>query len=110
MAEFVHAMNRKIKIYKRNIGKVDQIISYVGGLFSIALAVGAWFLMSYNKYRFEIRVAEGAFNFSEDGKKIKESDFYFWTYIKYTIYTWINTIFRCRLNWKSCNEIDDVRE
>lgn len=29
--------------------------------------------ISYNKYRFEIKVAEGAFNFDEDGNKIKES-------------------------------------
>lgn len=110
LAEFVLAMNRKMKIYKRDIGKVDQIIAYVGGLLSLAVAVCTWFLVSYNKYRFEIRVAEGAFNFDEDGKKIKESDFYLWTYAKYTLYTWINTIFCCRLRWKSCNEIDGVRE
>lgn len=71
LAQFVLAMNRKIKIYKRDIGKVDQIIAYVGGHFSIAVAVFTWFLINYNKYRFEIKVAEGAFNFDEGGKKIK---------------------------------------
>ena len=82
----------------------------MGGLLSIIVGFFTWFLLSYNKYRFEIRVAEGAFNYDESGKKIKEFDFYFWTYIKYSIYTWINTVFCCRLKWKHCNEIDDVRE
>lgn len=71
MLEIVFTMNRKIKIYSRSIGKVDQIISYVGGLLSIVLPVLTWFLISYNKYRFEIMVAEGAFNYDENGNKIK---------------------------------------
>ncbi len=55
-------MNKKIKKYTRSIGKVDGIISYVGGLFSIGFPVLIWFFINYNKYRFEITVAEGAFN------------------------------------------------
>ena len=57
MAELVLSMNNRIKIYTRTIGKVDQIVSYVGGLFGKIFALFAWFLMSYNKYRFEIKVA-----------------------------------------------------
>lgn len=79
-------MNKKIKKYTRSIGKVDGVISYVGGLFSIVFPILLWFFISYNKYRLEISVSEGAFNFDEQGKKIKESNFNFWTYIKYTIY------------------------
>lgn len=97
-------------MYQRIRGKFDQIISYVGGLFGVVMPFVAWFLLSYNRYRYEIKVAEGAFNFDEDGKKIKEKDFNFFTYIKYTIYTWINTIFCTRIKWKNCNDIDKVRE
>ncbi len=64
-------MNKKIKKYSRQIGKVDQIISYVGGIFSIVFPVLLWFLINFNKYRLEISVAEGAFNYDEDGKRIK---------------------------------------
>ncbi len=55
-AEFNIAMNRKINIYTRNIGKFDQIIAYAGGLFAVAIPALAWFLLSYNKYRYEIKV------------------------------------------------------
>lgn len=110
LAEFVLSMNRKLKKYQRSVGKIDQIISDVGGLLAIILAVFFWFLISYNKYRYEIKVAEGAFNYDKDGKRIKESSFNFWTYIKYTVYLWIRRIFRCRLKWKNCTEIHHVRE
>ena len=44
-------------------------------------------------------VAEGSFNFDEDGKKVREDDFHFHVYVKYTIYTWIKTLFCIELNW-----------
>lgn len=99
-------MNNKVKNIKRTIGKFDQVISYVGGLFAVIIPGLSWFLSSYNKYRYEIKVAEGAFNFDEHGNKIKEKDFHFGRYIQYTIYNWINAIFCMKLKWKRCNEID----
>lgn len=55
--EYNFGMSGKIIKYTRKIGKVDEILSYVGGLFSIILPALTWFLISYNKYRFEIKVA-----------------------------------------------------
>lgn len=45
-------MNRKMKLYKRTVGKFDIIMSYVGGLFALAIPALGWFLFSYNKYRY----------------------------------------------------------
>lgn len=66
--------------------------------------------MSYNQYRYQLLVAEGSFNYNEDGKKVRESDFHFHKYIKYGIYDWINTLFCTKLNWEECEEIDNTRE
>lgn len=85
------------------------MLSYVGGLFSTIIAFLAFFLQSFNEYRYELRVAEGVFVYDETGRKINEEDFYFWTYIKYSIFDWVNTLFAYKINWKDCIEIDDTR-
>lgn len=103
-------LNRNMRIYTRSIGKIDNVASYVGGLFGTIVGFASFFLLSFNKYRFEIKVAEGAFNFDKGVKKIKESDFNFFTYIKYTIYEWIKILLCRKIKWKSCNDIDEVRE
>lgn len=64
-------MNQNMKILKRTIGKLDELLSYAGGLFGLVTAFVAFFMMKFNRYRYELKVAEGAFNFSEDGRKIK---------------------------------------
>ena len=55
----------------RKVGKIDDMLSYAGGLFAIIISILAFFLRSYNKYRYELMVAEKMFNFDEDGNKIK---------------------------------------
>lgn len=90
----------------RTIGKLDDLISYVGGLFQILIGFIAYFLLSFNQYRYELSVSEGAFDFKKDGRKIKSEDLGFLTYIKYGIYEWINTLFCMKLKWKLCNNIE----
>lgn len=43
--------------YNRRIGKIDQVISYAGGLFGILIGILAFFLNSYPKYHYEWKVA-----------------------------------------------------
>lgn len=64
-------MNRRMVYVSRKIGKLDESLSYVGGLFSIIMAFLGIFMMSYNQYRYELMVAEGSFNFDEDGEKVR---------------------------------------
>lgn len=55
-------MNRRHILLERKVGKLDEMLSYAGGLFSIILGFLAIFLTSYNKYRYELMVAEGIFH------------------------------------------------
>ena len=96
-------MNANLRIYNRTIGKLDNLLSYVGGLFQILIGFIAFFLSSFNEYRYELKVSEGAFNFNEGGRKIKETDFTLLRYVQYGIYDWINTLFCTKLKWKFCN-------
>lgn len=47
-------------------------------------------------------VAEGAFNFNDDGKKLKANEFNFLKYLKYSAYDWIQVLTCCKLEWKDC--------
>ena len=83
--------------YEREYGKLDDTLSYVGGLFSLVIVFLGFFFMSFNEYRYELFVGE-TFNLN-DGNKVKEEDFNFLVYVKYAIYDWLRT-FGC------CNEPD----
>lgn len=50
-------MNRRMIYLNRQIGKIDAALSYVGGLLAIVVAFIGFFVMSYNRYRYEIMVA-----------------------------------------------------
>lgn len=54
------AVNRAIT---RTYGKFDEVLSYVGGLYGIVISLLAIFMMSYNRYKYELRVAEGIVSF-----------------------------------------------
>ena len=36
----------------REVGKIDELLSYAGGLFSIIISFLGFFLLSYNEYRY----------------------------------------------------------
>lgn len=55
----------------RKVGKLDDMLSYAGGLFSIITGFLGLFIVSFNKYRYELMVAEGVFHEDEDGNKIR---------------------------------------
>jgi hypothetical protein len=45
------------KVIQRAYGKFDTALSYVGGLFGLIFAFFAFFMMSFNKYKYELRVS-----------------------------------------------------
>ena len=55
-------------------------------------------------------VAEGAFNYNDDGKKLREEDFTFIKYVKYSLYDWIQLLGCCELKWEDCEEIAGTRK
>ncbi len=64
-----------------------------------------FFILSFNQYKYELRVGEGAFSF-EDAHLAKEQDLNFFRYLKYVFFDWIKTLFCIQLSWKDCKAID----
>lgn len=50
-------LNRKSINVKRTVGKLDEMLSYAGGLFSIIVGFLAFFMSSFNEYKYELLVA-----------------------------------------------------
>lgn len=76
----------------RAYGKIDDILSYAGGLMGIVVGFFAFFLASFNEYKYELSIAEDCFNGDENGNKIKEKDLGFFTYIGYVLFDWAKTL------------------
>lgn len=92
----------------RSVVKVDEMLSYVGGLFGLLFVAISFFLSSFNEYRYEIYASEAAFKYDNNGKSVKESNFGLFTYFKYSLFDWL-TMFGCQPNWKDMKEIDATR-
>lgn len=94
-----------MEVTERKIGKLDQILSYIGGLFGIFVSFFGIFFSSFNKYRFETNVGENSFNFDSDGKKFSERDLTTVEYVKYTIFKWLREICCRELKWKNSKKM-----
>ena len=92
----------------REHDKLDDMLSYVGGLFSLLFAAIFFFIGSYNEYRYEISVAESSFALDGTGRKIREKNFGFLTYLQYCTYDWLKT-FNVKVDWGKMEEIDEAR-
>ena len=55
----------------RNYGKIDTVLSYVGGLFSLLFSFIAFFCASYSQYSYELYIAEQVFLIDKNGTKLK---------------------------------------
>ena len=76
-------MSSQEKQIERSFGKLEDRLSYIGGLFEIIIIILSFFLNSYNIYRYELLASEKTYT---DREKAKEKDFNFCMYIKYTIF------------------------
>ena len=62
--------SRKKSIFNRKYGKVDDNLSYLGGLFGICIAFVSFFVMSFNEYRYELWVSQASFTF-KNSKRVR---------------------------------------
>lgn len=74
----------------RSFGKIDSLLSYIGGLFSLVLSVISFLFASYSSHCYELAVAEASFSLDKNGRKYREKDFTFLTYLKFTLYEWFS--------------------
>jgi hypothetical protein len=92
----------------RTLGKIDTILSYVGGLFSLLFTGISFFFGSYSQYKYELYVAETTL--TNDGKRVKSSDLGFFTYIAYACYDWLDA-FGCAPSFcPKLKAIHEIRE
>ena len=99
----------KVK-YIRQTGKIDWVIAYAGGLFGLVLSFFSFFVYSYNKYTYELIVAQSSFNYEESGEKIRVAHFSFLRYVKFQIYEWIRAMFNRAPDWQDCKMIYETKD
>ena len=97
------------KFIERQYGKIDDRLSYIGGLFEIVIITLSFFLNSYNLYRYELMVSEKTYT-DTSGAKPQEKDFHFLTYMKYTLHQWAGILCCCSPEWADCQKITEARE
>lgn len=50
-------MNEKFRIYTREVGKLDKAFAISGGFFSIIMTFAGFFVMRYNTYQYDVKMA-----------------------------------------------------
>ena len=63
---YIDLMIRKSTVIynvERSHDKIDDLLSYIGGLFSLIFFVFFWFFGSFDEYRLELLVAEASFSY-----------------------------------------------
>jgi hypothetical protein len=96
------------KSVSRSFQKIDEILSYIGGLFG-TIAICFFFVNIYNSYSFEITM--GGYLFKPDdeqmGKRLKKYNFlYFIAHVFYVV----GAIFGCSWNWPTTKLYYECRE
>lgn len=94
---------------ERAHGKFDEMLSYVGGLFALIFGFIAFFIASYSEYRYEIAVAENTFTMDEEGRRVKEKNFGFFSFLKYSLYDWMDSL-GIPISWREMELIHRARE
>ena len=100
----------KTTIAERTLGKLDDMLSYAGGLFGIITGFLAFFLQSYNEYKYELGVARASFTVGDSNRQVKPERMNFFFYIKYSMYEWIRDLCFCQPSWKDCEEVYNAKE
>lgn len=77
---------------ERAFGKIDDVLSYAGGLMGLVVGFFAFFIGSYNEYKYELSIAEDSFCVDEKGSKMGSKDMGFFMYVGYVIYDWFKTL------------------
>lgn len=98
-------MTNQKKTYIRRVGKIDEVIAYVGGLFGLIFTVFSCCITSYNKYSYELTVAEASFKNDQYMSKIREKHFSFLHYLKYHLFRILSFMFCSELNWTNSKKI-----
>ena len=81
----------------RSFRKIDDSLSYVGGLFSILLSL-LLIMNKYNEYSYEIEMAKNLFHYDKN-EPLKSDQFNFIVFLGFIFYFFLTKI-KIRLPWR----------
>lgn len=98
-------------MYSRQRKKIFDLLGYLGGLLGFIFIFFGFFLRSFNQISYELKAAEGSFNYSEgEGKKFNEKKFNFFIYLKYKFFNLVKLFRINNPKWSNMNELDKTLE
>ena len=92
----------------RNFQKIDEILSYIGGLFG-TIAICLFLINMYNCYSFEILMGEYLMK-PDDADMRKGLKKYNFLYFLLHLFYMLVSLLRCRYKWKTSKLFYDCRE
>jgi hypothetical protein len=99
----------KTTTISRTMGKIDTVLSYVGGLFSLLFTAIAFFLGSYGQYKYELYVAESIMT-DDKGSRVGADDLTWYNYFFYCCYDWMDSFGIAPKCLTKLKGIHDMRE
>ena len=90
---FLRISNRHYE-YTRHYERIDQVLSYIGGLFSIT-SILLSFLSLYSKYSYEIEMGDHLFS-QNNGTSYGSGNFNFIVFLGYLFYSIVRIVSECR--------------
>ena len=64
-------LGQNVVVHHRKIRKIDDLLSYLGGLLGLIILITSFLLNNYNLYRYELKVAQSTFNYNNQGPKMR---------------------------------------
>ncbi len=83
----------------RSFQKIDEILSYVGGLFG-TIAICLFLANTYNSYSFEILMGDYLFKPEDENMSKQLKKYNFLHFLMHLAYVFVS-IFNCKFNWKT---------
>ena len=91
---------------QRNFKKVDETLSYIGGLFS-TMIICLFFMEKFSEFGFEIKIASFLYKF-DSKQKVKDGSYNLLTFFPYCFYLLLNSLGRAP-DWKVMNHLHETR-
>ena len=103
------AKDQTVEHINRSHGKIDDMLSYVGGLFALLFSFFVFFIGAYAEQKYELAVAQNTFSLDDSGKKYRQKDYTFFQYLKYACYDWLVAL-GIKVKWSQMELLHKVRE
>jgi hypothetical protein len=78
---FTFAKSENLKMYDRSFQKLDDLLSYIGGLFG-TITICLFFVRAYNESAFEIELGSSLFHIQEEKQAKVLKKYGFFQYLK----------------------------